>query len=140
MRAVGAVLLLMALAGPAMAGDEPDIDCDNAMAQQEMNYCAGKDYEEADAELNAVWAEVVAAARDSDIELKSFGDDGRPGYEDTVRAAQRAWIGYRDSWCDYMGYEARGGSMEPMLIAGCLAGLTRARTIELRNSLEGLGN
>ena len=50
-----------------------------------------------------------------------------------LRAAQRAWIGYRDGQCTLVGFEARGGTMEPMLVSGCKATLTRARTKELRD-------
>jgi uncharacterized protein YecT (DUF1311 family) len=66
-----------------------------------------------------------------DADLKAMGGDGRPGYEETLKKAQRAWIAYRDAVCEYEGYEARGGTMEPMLVNGCLARLTRTRTKEL---------
>ena len=46
--------------------------------------------------------------------------------------AQRGWIAYRDGQCELAGFEARGGSMEPMLVSGCLADLTRKRTKELK--------
>ena len=140
MKTLAAFAIVLAFSGSASADDEPAIDCDNAMAQQDMNICAGRDFEAADAELNAVWKDAIAAARDADKELQDMGDDGRPGHEETLKAAQRAWIGYRDGWCAYYGFEARGGSMEPMLVSGCMAQLTRARTAELKESLEGMGN
>ena len=108
-------MLLFAAASPAAAQDE--IDCDNAMAQQDMNACAAKDYEAADAELNAVWKEARAVAKDLDAE---FSEDLK-GADDALLAAQRGWIAYRDGQCDLAGFEARGGSMEPMLVSGCLA-------------------
>lgn len=140
MRAILPLAVVLLLGSPAMAEDEPEIDCENAEAQQEMNWCAARDYEAADAELNAVWKKVVQGARDADKDLAEMGDDGRPGYEETLRKSQRAWIGYRDAWCDYSGFEARGGTLEPLLVSSCLADLTRARTKELTDSLEGLGN
>ena len=142
MRAIAPLAVLLLLGAPAMAAGEPEIDCsemDN-LPQQAMNYCAARDYEAADAELNAVWKDAIEGAKDADKELAEIGDDGRPGYADTLRTAQRAWIGYRDAWCDYQGYDARGGSLEPLLVATCLADMTRARTKELKVSLEGLGN
>ncbi|MFZ1681787.1 MAG: lysozyme inhibitor LprI family protein [Rhizobiaceae bacterium] len=135
-------LALLLCCGPALAEDEPEIDCADMtnLPQQHMNWCAGQDFEAADAELNAVWRESIAAARLADTELKDMGDDGRPGYEETLKAGQRAWIGYRDGWCAYVGFQARGGSLEPFLVSSCMAGLTRARTRELQDDLEGLGN
>ena len=45
---LAALALVLVAASPAAAQDE--IDCNNAMAQQDMNACAAKDYEAADAE------------------------------------------------------------------------------------------
>ena len=42
------------------------------------------------------------------------GDD-RPGDEATLREAQRAWVAFRDAHCRLEGYEARGGTMEPLV-------------------------
>ena len=58
--------------------------------------------------------------------MPSCSDDLK-GADKALLAAQRAWIAYRDSQCELAGFEARGGSMEPMLVSGCLADLTRKR-------------
>ena len=110
-----------------------ELDCENAMAQQDMNQCAYKDYEAADAELNQVWSEARKTARDLDAELS----DDLKGADKALLAAQRGWIAYRDGQCELAGFEARGGSMEPMLVSGCLADLTRKRTNELRAFING---
>jgi len=114
-----------------------DVDCDNPQTQTEMTICAGQDYQKADTELNAVWTKAIAIARESD----NLGDagDGRPGYEETLRKAERAWIAFRDANCDYEGFSARGGSMEPMLVNQCLARLTRDRTRQLRDLIQQMG-
>ena len=126
-----ALALLLVATAPAAAQD--DVDCNNQMAQQDMNFCAYKDYEAADAELNAVWNHVRKTAKDLDAELS----DDLKGADKALLAAQRAWISYRDSQCELSGFEARGGSMEPMLVSGCLADLTRKRTKELREFVTG---
>jgi len=122
---------LLGLAAPAAAEDE--IDCENAMAQQDMNICAYRDFEAADAELNTVWKDAREAAKESDAELP----DELKGADKALLAAQRAWIGYRDAQCELAGFEARGGSMEPMFVSGCKAELTRARTKELKAFVSG---
>lgn len=116
---------------PALA--QEDVDCNNAMAQQDMNYCAEKDFEAADAELNAVWKEARAAAKSLDAEQP----DELKGADKALLAAQRGWIAYRDGQCELAGFEARGGSMEPMLVSGCRAELTRTRTKELKSFIGG---
>jgi uncharacterized protein YecT (DUF1311 family) len=66
-----------------------------------------------------------------------------PNYVGAVKAlkkAQRAWIDYRDGHCEGVGFEARGGSMEPMVVSGCKAGLTNNRIRELHDLIKGSGN
>jgi uncharacterized protein YecT (DUF1311 family) len=100
-------------------------------SQAEMNMCARADFERADAELNRVWGEMIAAARAGDAEIDRSWDR-RAGSEEVLREAQRAWITFRDAHCTFEGYEARGGSMEPMLVSSCMARLTEDRTRQLR--------
>lgn len=123
--------ILAAIAGPAAAED--GIDCENATAQQDMNMCAERDFEAADAELNAVWAQARKAAKEVDAEQS----DELKGADEALLAAQRAWLGYRDAQCELAGFEARGGSMEPMLVSGCKAELTRIRIKELQTFISG---
>jgi uncharacterized protein YecT (DUF1311 family) len=104
---------------------QPDIDCAEARTQMEMNLCAGEEYRRADAELNRVWPQALGRARALDK------DSGRREAENRLRAAQRAWIAYRDAQCDVAGLDALGGSLEPMLIESCRTDLTRRRTNEL---------
>jgi len=128
---VAMLLLAVVAAAPATAQDE--VDCNNQMAQQDMNYCAAKDYEAADAELNTVWKQARTVAKDLDAELS----DDLKGADKALLAGQRGWITYRDGQCELAGFEARGGSMEPMLVSGCLADLTRKRTKELKQFITG---
>ena len=132
--AVCAALLFLPTLAMAQT-DEPEVDCENATTQMEMNICAGRDYQEADDELNAAYRKAVAAAETMDGELKDM-DEQLVGAVDALKRGQRAWIGYRDGQCDLAGFEARGGSMEPMLVSGCLADLTRKRTAELKAFYE----
>jgi uncharacterized protein YecT (DUF1311 family) len=127
-------LFFAMVAAPAMAQD-PEIDCENAMAQQEMNYCAGRDFETADAELNAVYRQAMAKMRETDAELAEIGEN-YVGAVEALKKAQRGWIAYRDGTCELAGFDARGGSLEPMLVSGCLAETTRKRTKELQDLIE----
>lgn len=109
-----------------------EAECANAMNQMEMTACAGQRFSRADAELNAVYARMIAEARAGDRSPQGRipGDD-RPGEEATLREAQRAWVTYRDAHCRGEGYVARGGSMEPMLYQECRATLARERIAQL---------
>lgn len=131
--AVAALVISAASASMAFAQSEPEVDCDSPTTQADMNFCAASDYETADEELNTEYQSVrkVLAERDS-----SAGEDGE-GAVKALLAAQRAWIAYRDANCDAVGFQARGGSMEPLLVSSCLADMSRKRTEELRSLSEG---
>ena len=120
-----------------LAAQDPQWNCANPQAQQEMNYCAGQDFERADTELNAAYRTAIAGAQEADRDYARATQgnemrDSGPGEEASLREAQRAWVTFRDAQCQGESYEARGGSMQPMLYQGCRATLTRARTAELR--------
>ncbi len=106
------------------------VDCAEPMTQQAMNHCAGIEFENADKALNDQWRETAAKMRRLD-EATTY-DDGRPGYFEQLLAAQRAWLRYRDGHCASEGYNARGGSLEPLLVATCKTALTRQRTEQLQ--------
>ena len=134
-----ALAILLAASGAALAQDDPPLDCANAMSQADMNQCAYLDFEKADKELNAVYRDALKVQAEADTQAAEMN----PAYVGAVKAlkkAQRAWIDYRDGHCEGVGYEAVGGSMQPMLIDGCKARLTETRTKELRELAEGLEN
>ena len=111
-------------AAPALA---QEVDCANAMAQAEMTYCAEQDWTRADADLNDAYRAGMAAMKAIDTGLPK---DQR-GAETHLRAAQRAWVTFRDEACAAEGYQMHGGSAEPMVIYSCRATLTRQRARDL---------
>jgi uncharacterized protein YecT (DUF1311 family) len=129
-RFVLALLFGFMFAGAARADDPPD--CNSQVTQMDMTACAGIDYEKADAELNAVWREAKKKAEDNDVEHSAE----LKGEAKALLAAQRGWIAYRDGQCEVSGFEARGGSLEPMLVALCRAEMTRTRTQELQDYVK----
>ena len=131
--AAGIAVVLMSLGG---ATAQENIDCGYPLNQTEMTYCAEKGWHDADAELNTVYKDAMAKMR----EMDSYLDASLKGAADALKEAQRAWIPYRDKACAAYGFQARGGTMEPMLIYGCLATMTKARTEDLKDLIGGLGN
>ena len=113
------------------AAAAPALDCENALAQQEMNRCAAIEFEQADEELNRQWKITAAVMKQRDADYGDAFDDGRPGYFHTLLDSQRAWLQYRDRQCANEGYQFRGGTMEPLLVGTCKTRLTRLRSEEL---------
>ncbi len=115
-----------------------DWNCDNPMQQQEMNWCAAREFEEADRLLNLAWSKARAHTLEQDAQFAQYqpDGDGRPGHFASLLEAQRAWLTYRDAHCRLDGYSARGGTLEPLLASTCKTALTKARTVELEAIAE----
>jgi len=113
-----------------------DVDCKNPVTQMDMTSCEQARQDTADKALNAQYKKTRAALAAVD---KDSSEDMR-GAEKALVKAQRAWIDYRDGECEAYGFQARGGTMEPMLVAGCIANMTDARTKELQELFESMGN
>jgi uncharacterized protein YecT (DUF1311 family) len=104
-------------AAPASAGEADGVDCNNAMAQNDMNICADKDYRKADVLLNKAYKDAMKG-----IDAHS---------QDLLKAAQREWIKFRDAECTFESAQNEGGSIYPMEYSGCLTTLTKDRTKQL---------
>jgi uncharacterized protein YecT (DUF1311 family) len=117
-----ALCLLLALNGAARAQTKKD-PCANAQTQVEMNECQGREYKKADAALNAVYKQLMAKIDDE-------------GERTSLKAAQQAWIKYRDVDCEFESYLNKGGTIYPLVYSGCLTALTQERTRHLRDLLN----
>jgi uncharacterized protein YecT (DUF1311 family) len=116
---VGPLILLAIVAGPAngdmSAGSDP---CANAANQRELTECVAQEYMKADGKLNDAY-EPLLTSLDREHQLR-------------LKAAQRAWIAFRDAECDLRASEALHGSMEKQLRYACLQDVTTARIKDLR--------
>lgn len=130
----GASVAMLMAHGIALADDAPD--CNKAETQSDLNICSAQDFEKADTALNAQYKQTRAAMQTIDIGLQA----DMKGAEKALLAGQRGWIAYRDGECEAEGFQARGGSMESMLVSGCKATMTRLRTKELKALADGPGN
>ena len=98
--------------------------CANPQTTAEMRDCAGKEYKQADDELNRVYRQLMT---------KIGNDEGR---KTALKTAQQAWIKYRDANRDFASYLNRGGTIEPVIRYNVMAGMTVSRMKELREYLE----
>ena len=98
--------------------------CADAQTQLALTECADRQYREADAALNSAYRPLLAALDDP--------------HRERLKAAQRAWIAFRDAECRLAASVALGGSMEPQLELACRKDMTEARVKELASIRESL--
>lgn len=110
-------------------------DCGDE-TQQGINRCATWRWRQADREMQARFEEVLDELETADREMRAEGYLGlsRPLI---LQEAQKSWLLFREQQCTLEGLEVAGGSMQPMVEAGCFARMARLRTKELRLGLFG---
>ncbi|MFT3973522.1 MAG: lysozyme inhibitor LprI family protein [Amaricoccus sp.] len=116
-------LALPALAVLALAGPVAAEDCTTLATQLEMNQCAGRNFDAADTALNQTWRAVTA---------RLAGDAAGLG---KLKAAERAWVAFRDAECTFQSMGVEGGSIYPMIWTECRETLTRERAATLQGYL-----
>ena len=102
--------------------------CASAQSTAEMRGCLDKEYEKADAELNAVWNKVMAQVSKAD----HMPAEDAKAWKEELLIAQRAWVDFKEHDCDAAGFEWYGGTGAPGAILSCLLAHTTARTADLK--------
>ncbi|MEM8744963.1 MAG: lysozyme inhibitor LprI family protein [Pseudomonadota bacterium] len=125
-------MLLIALAGwlssLSQSAAENKPVCANAQTTVEIGECVRKAFNEADAELNAVWKKVMASFETVDY----MPADDLKAWKDTLLASQRDWIKFKEEDCAAVGYEWFGGTGRSNAEVFCLLDHTTARTKDLK--------
>jgi uncharacterized protein YecT (DUF1311 family) len=133
-----AILLFVQDSNPAKQSTSQKNPCDWAMTQQDLNQCSGEQYRKADGHLNAVYVKLMNMVEKDLAEAQKQSDAERKAYSETVvqklKAAERAWIQYRDLHCDAARHQYEGGSMSPMVWADCMTTTTDHRIVDLKNA------
>ncbi len=94
----------------------------SAQTQAEMNQKANNDYQKVDAELNKVYKQLMQTLEGNERQL--------------LIKAQKDWLKFRDSHCQFEASEFKGGSIQPLMRSTCLTECTRNRIDDLKASLK----
>ncbi len=92
-------------------------ECGNLRTQLDMNQCAAGQFKQLDKELNTVYRQ-----------CRSRLDEGQKAQ---FKAAELAWVKYRDLSCAFESSDVEDGSVHPFILQSCLAEKTRARLKEI---------
>jgi uncharacterized protein YecT (DUF1311 family) len=114
------IVVLAAVAFSAV-GAAAATDCRDPQDQTSMNICADQDRAAADRALNAAYAALLARTDKANVPK--------------LRAAERAWVAYRDAECGFETAGSVGGTIHPLEYSGCVEVLTKAQTARLQQVL-----
>lgn len=98
-------------------------DCSNAASTPEIEQCAKKDQEKAEAKLNDTYKKAMAA-------LSAQGPD--PKAKSSLASAQRLWIKFREADCQAVYDYHEGGTIRGLEYIGCMRARATAREAEIR--------
>ncbi|WP_378944004.1 lysozyme inhibitor LprI family protein [Paracoccus sp. R86501] len=133
-----ALVLAVALAGPAMAQDgkptfdgvlvdacltertdaplscagkaaDACIETDGGYSTVGMNYCTARELDRWDGLLNGAYAKLMAQSKAMDDEMADLGS-AAPKQAPLLQQMQRDWIAFRDAACSYEGSRWGGGT------------------------------
>lgn len=110
--------LLLPAAAPARGQAEEDPCAPEAQRSSQLTACARREFAEATAELAR-----VRAALHADLEPRS---------RVKLRAAERAWLRYRQTNCDAEASIYENGTIQPLIELRCMTRVTRERAAELK--------
>ncbi|VTZ49189.1 Urease-associated protein [Methylocella tundrae] len=117
MRSVTILLCSAALLSAFPARAE---DCAGAVTQADMNACASATLKNTDAELNAIYRDVIARLKGSE-ETRQL-----------LITAQRTWLQFRDAECAFSANAVKDGSIYPAVLQNCRTALTAGRVKALK--------
>jgi uncharacterized protein YecT (DUF1311 family) len=125
---IAALAVMMTLSATGVRAEEPRLypvtDCGKFTTQMDLNKCAVDNLKSGDKVLNDVYQALMAKQ-----------DEGAS--KQRLKAAQRAWIAFRDRECAFeVGPQEGGGTIWPMENAGCLEGITATRIRELKQAIS----
>jgi uncharacterized protein YecT (DUF1311 family) len=94
----------------------------SAQTQAEMNKSAYEDFKKADAELNRYYKKIIDVL---DVNEKQL-----------MVKAQKDWLKFRDSHCNFEIEQYKGGSISPLIFSTCLTERTNARIEDFKTILQ----
>jgi len=122
------LVLIVSPVGVAQDSAQYRVCNEKAKTQAELTACASEEAARADSELNEVYQKLLSQAASREEAVAK------------VKAAERAWMAYRDAYMDAM-YPARNkqaeyGSIYPMEVDLLRAKLTQRQVTALKEVLE----
>ena len=119
-------LVIFLLSSNALA-----LDCNKAISTPEINACAKQEQEKVEAELNAVYKEVMKSLSEPDTEYEKPSE-----VKAALIEAQRAWIKFREADCNAVYIQNQGGTIRTVMYISCMQQRAKQRIKELRNFIE----
>ena len=118
------ILTVVILLFPFSLLAQSKINCGKAETQEELNFCAKRNYMRADSELNAVQQQLFKRLTSKQKE--------------NLKDAQKKWLAYRDAHCKFWAADYEGKPMYDTIFYDCMQEVTSSRMEELQEFSDNL--
>lgn len=117
----------------------------NDMSQMEMNQCFDAEFRKTDGRLNEVYGKLLSSMRKELADARRKNDIAEDVIHDhdqirKLRAAESAWIIYRDLHCAAARHQTEPGTISPMIWSLCMTTVTNHRIEEIHDAYDLQGN
>ncbi|MBJ7550217.1 lysozyme inhibitor LprI family protein [Marinomonas ostreistagni] len=109
-------LIILCILPCLSAATENSVDCNDPYTTPDINYCAGKELEGAEATMKQYF-KASLKRQEEDIEVV-----------DAIKLSQHDWLQYRESYCDAIYSQWREGTIRGVMYLSCKKQLTQQRT------------
>jgi uncharacterized protein YecT (DUF1311 family) len=128
---IAAVSSAMSIA--AYADDASELnDCiaKQGSSNASINQCMSNIFVERDQTLNSTYQQAMQIAKTDDANSSTANSSAN---QSGLKAAEKAWLAYRDAECTAEGATMDGGTGTGGVIIGCKTRMTEARTAEINS-------
>jgi len=129
-------------ANPAQTTAAPEYSdpCAANATTVDFDTCYADLFKLTDQDLNHLYRNTLLAFEAEVADAYKRSDQSQLGYDATaigdLKAAQAAWIQYRDLECRAAGQQLQGGSIQPIVVNKCMILVTRHRIDDIRAAYE----
>jgi len=113
--------------------------CEQATTQAQLNACSAEQYQKTDERLNAVYQRLLGRLSTETSPNSSKDKSQTPNLEGAtakLKAAEAAWINYRDLHCEAAAQLYEGASIKPSMWSNCMRDVTEDRVREIKHAYE----
>ena len=131
-----AIIVILYLFANVTTAQNKKVDCENAVTQMDINFCAKYRYEKAQKNMDELYKELLKNIKERQ---NDFANDNQLSGEKFVNNfidSQEQWKKYRKSYADFYSSIYHGGSMQPMIYFNAMTTITEERIKDLKDLLE----
>jgi len=117
---------------------EYEINCDSAITQMDMNFCAKQGYEKAQLTMDSIYTQLENIIKERQ---KDYQNENQLTGKDLINSfvdSQKQWEEYRKASAGFNGAIYQGGSIQPLIYFSVMQRITEDRIKELQDLIEEL--